>query len=175
MYISKTTSLLVGMLTMLLVMGCGQTKDNGGAQSGGDKPAAEKSASDKPASGTNTVTLGASDQMMYDTKKITVKGGQKVKLTLKHNGKMAKEAMGHNFVLLKKDVDLQAFATKAMAAKATDYIPAEMKDAIVAHTKLLGGGQSDTITFDAPEPGTYKFLCTFPGHYGLMQGDFVVN
>ena len=45
----------------------------------------------------------------------------------------------------------------------------------LAYTKMLGGGESDTITFDAPEPGTYIFICSFPGHYQLMMGEFIVS
>ena len=40
---------------------------------------------------------------------------------------------------------------------------------------MIGGGESDTITFDAPEPGTYIFICSFPGHYQLMMGEFIVS
>ena len=48
-------------------------------------------------------------------------------------------------------------------------------DEVIVYTKLLGGGESDTITFDAPEKGYYTFLCTFPGHWGLMKGKLVVK
>ena len=40
---------------------------------------------------------------------------------------------------------------------------------------MIGGGQSDTIEFDAPEPGTYDFICSFPGHYSVMKGKFIVE
>ncbi len=119
------------------------------------------------------VVIEANDAMQYNTKKIVVKAGQTVKLTLKNVGKMAKSAMGHNFVLLKKGTDMAKFATDAMKAKATDYIPAG--DLIIVHTKLLGGGEEDTITFEAPEKGEYDFLCSFPGHYAMMKGKFVVE
>jgi azurin len=45
----------------------------------------------------------------------------------------------------------------------------------LVYTRMLGGGESDTITFDAPEPGTYIFICSFPGHYQLMMGEFIVS
>ncbi len=63
----------------------------------------------------------------------------------------------------------------AASAEETDYIPSEYKDQILEHTKMLGGGESDTIEFEAPAAGTYDFLCTFPGHYALMQGKFIVE
>ena len=47
--------------------------------------------------------------------------------------------------------------------------------AIVAHTRLIEGGQSNTITFTAP-PGTYTYLCTFPGHYAAGEkGTLVIK
>jgi len=124
---------------------------------------------------TVTVRLTGDDMMKYNLNKIEVKEGQKIKLELAHIGKMAKEAMGHNFVLLKPGVALEAFANAAALAKDTDYIPEGQKDDILVHTIMIGGGQSTSIEFDAPAKGSYKFLCSFPAHYINMQGDFVVN
>ena len=117
--------------------------------------------------------LTGTDQMQYNTKALEVTAGEKVSLTFKHIGVLQKVAMGHNVVILKAGTPIPAFATKAMQAAATDYIPAdeESKKAIVANTKVLGGGESQTITFTAPaEAGDYPYLCTFPGHFALMQG-----
>jgi azurin len=120
------------------------------------------------------ITVEANDRMQFDTKEIKVKAGDKVTLTLKHVGKMPKQAMGHNWVLLKEGVVVKDFAMSAMQARDNEYLPKGTEDIIVA-TKLLGGGETDTITFDAPEKGTYTFICTFPGHFGVMQGTFVVE
>jgi azurin len=122
-----------------------------------------------------TVQLEGTDQMKYNFTRIDVAAGRTVKLTLTHAGKMAKNVMGHNFVLLKKDTDVVAYATSAIAAKATDFIPADGADKVLAQTKLLGAGESDTIEFAAPEAGTYVFICTFPGHYTMMKGILVVE
>lgn len=122
-----------------------------------------------------TVNITGNDQMKFNTDEIRVKAGQKVVLNLKHVGKMAKNVMGHNWALLVKDADMAAIGQAAAEAADTDYIPAAMKDKFIVHTKMLGGGESDTIEFQAPEPGTYIFMCTFPGHYALMQGKFIVE
>ncbi|SYZ72233.1 Azurin [Candidatus Zixiibacteriota bacterium] len=119
--------------------------------------------------------ITGNDQMRYNEKELRVKAGDVVVLTMKHVGQMPKTVMGHNWVLLKHGVDMASFAQDAMQAKATDYIPAARSGDIIAHTKLLGGGESDTITFDAPAQGTYTFLCSFPGHYGTMNGLFIVE
>lgn len=122
-----------------------------------------------------TITIEGNDQMKFNKNEIKVKAGQKVKLTLNHVGKMEKNVMGHNWALLTKDADIAAVGQASAVAADTDYIPAAMKDKFIAHTKMLAGGESDTIEFDAPAPGTYTFMCTFPGHYALMQGKFIVE
>lgn len=89
---------------------------------------------------------------------------------------MAKEAMGHNFVLLQEGVDVAAFGQAAAGAAATGYIPESMKGDIIAHTDLIGGGESTTLEFTAPTTaGNYAFMCSFPGHYGMMKGIFIVE
>ena len=123
------------------------------------------------------IELTGNDQMQFSTKALEVTAGDKVTLTFKHIGKLPKAAMGHNFVLLKKDVKVMEFAMAATKATATEYIPADdAGKGVIAHTKLIGGGETDTITFDAPaEEGAYPFLCTFPGHFALMQGVLTVK
>ena len=120
----------------------------------------------------NNVILNSNDQMKFDKKIIRVNSNQKVTLTLNHNGRFPASSMGHNFVLIKKDVDVNEYALRAAGARNSEYIPEG--DNEIAYTKMLGGGESDTITFDAPEPGTYVFICSFPGHYQLMMGEFIV-
>ena len=112
------------------------------------------------------IELTANDQLKFDKIELHVKANEKVTLTLKNVGTMPKEAMGHNFVLLKDGTDLSAFSTSAISAP--DHIPAN-NPAIIAHTKLLGPGESDTIEFTVPA-GTYTYICSFPGHYMTMTG-----
>ena len=60
-----------------------------------------------------------------------------------------------------------------MLAKESEYIPDG--DDTIAYTSMIGGGESDQISFTVDEPGTYVFLCTFPGHYQIMRGEFIVE
>ena len=76
--------------------------------------------------------------------------------------------------MLAAGVSAKDFALQVIGDKATDYIPADTKD-IIAHTKLLSGGESDTIEFPAPAKGTYEYLCSFPGHVGFMKGTLIVE
>ena len=119
------------------------------------------------------VILNSFDNMIYDKNKIEVNSGKNIILTLNHKGKVSKEFMGHNFVLLKKGVNVDEYAKKAVLAKSNDYIP--NSDEAIAYTKMLGGGESTTISFLAPEAGIYTYICTFPGHYMMMRGELIVN
>jgi len=132
-----------------------------------------KKATEKAAVDENTIALASDDLMQFDKNELKVKAGKKVTLTLRHTGKMDKLIMGHNFVLLKSGTDVAGYAAKAAAASKTEYIPEG--DETLAHTKLIGGGESTAITFDPPAPGTYDFICSFPGHFGVMQGKFIVE
>jgi azurin len=120
------------------------------------------------------IRLTGDDQMRFDKNELRVRAGQTVRLTFEHVGKMAKNVMGHNFVLLTRGTDINEFGQKAVAAADNDYIPRNT-DQVIAHTKMLGGGETTTIEFTAPEPGTYDFICSFPGHYAIMRGKLIVQ
>ena len=77
-------------------------------------------------------------------------------------------------MILKAGEDLNAFA---QAASAVGPEKEHLHDAskTIAATKLVGGGESVTVEFDAPAAGTYEFLCTFPGHFAIMKGKFIVE
>lgn len=124
-----------------------------------------------------TVEITGNDQLQFSTKAFEVTEGDKVTISLKHIGQLPAVAMGHNVVIVKPETELPMFSAKCAPAKENDYIPEddESKELIVAHTKLLGGGESDTVTFTAPAPGDYPFLCTFPGHFAIMQGVMTVK
>jgi len=124
-----------------------------------------------------TITINATEQMKWDAATIEAKPGEQLHVVLKSVGSMPKAAMAHNFVLLKAGVNAQEVATAAMAARETDFIPASMSDKIIAHTGLAGAGETTEVTFKAPtNPGTYAYLCTFPGHFAVgMKGDLVVK
>lgn len=122
----------------------------------------------------NTWKVEGNDQMKFDTQLIRVKAGEDVVLTFKNAGTMPKESMGHNFVILKPGVDLPTFGGEAASAADNEYIPKSSLSSIIAHTKLLGPGEEDKITFKL-DKGTYDYICSFPGHYGVMQGKIVAE
>jgi azurin len=124
---------------------------------------------------TDHIKLDGMDDMKYDRTLFKVKAGQKITLDFKNIGKQPAAAMSHNVVVLKQGTDVQAFGEAAIPAAATGHIPPSMTDDVIAHTKLLGPGESDQITFTLPDPGVYDFICTFPGHFGSMKGKIVAE
>lgn len=117
--------------------------------------------------------IEGNDQMQFSKKELTVGADcTDVKLTLKHTGKQPKAAMGHNWVLTKAaDMDSVVTAT-VTAGPANDYLPKGDKR-IIAHTKLIGGGETTTVTFStsALKAGeNYKFFCSFLAHAPTMNG-----
>ena len=111
--------------------------------------------------------------MKFNAERIEVTGTT-IKLELKHVGSMAKEIMGHNVVILTPGTDALAWASVASGAQATEYVP-EGDAAVIAASKLLGGGDSDMLEFEGPGPGEYPFVCSFPGHGAIMKGVLVVS
>jgi azurin len=166
----RTLTLFVS-LAALMVAGCGKKETATAAA-----PAAPAPASAPAADGVRVIKVTANDQMKFNLSTIELKVGEEVKITLTNIGTMPKQAMGHNLVVLKPGTDETAFATAAGPATATEHIPESMKDQVVAHTKMLGPKESDSITLKFDEAGNYPFMCSFPAHFQLgMKGNIVVK
>jgi azurin len=166
----KNSRLLVLLFSVLLAAGCGKKAGTAAAPAAAAPAAAS-------ASGPLTVEITANDQMKFSVTRIEAKAGQEIKVVLVNIGSMPKAAMGHNWILLKKGVNAQAFVNAAVMAMANDYFPADKAGEVIAHTKMLGPKQTDEVTFSAPsEPGEYDFICSFPAHFVAgMKGVLVVK
>lgn len=152
-----------------------------GAAANGTEGSAEKNAAqaknlnEMPASWTDgpdeELTISTVPGLKYSTDLISVVAGQKVKLTLQNNDDML-----HNLVITLPEQASpvgEAALQLGLDGEAMDYVP-DM-DAVLFHTKLLQPETAETIYFIAPEkPGTYEFVCTFPGHHMTMRGKLQV-
>jgi azurin len=115
-----------------------------------------------------TIKPDTANPLAYDTKTISAQAGQKVKVTF--NNTHATLPQPHNFVIGKlgtKD-KMMTIAMSGMTLVDKGYIP-DSPD-ILAHTKLLQPGTSETIEFIVPTAGEYPYFCTFPGHVAIMNG-----
>lgn len=118
-------------------------------------------------------TIEGNDAMKYNVANLNIpRSCTSFSLTLKHVGKLPKAAMGHNVVIAKTS-DISGIAADGLkAGLASDYLKAG--DArIIAHSKLIGGGESTTFTIPVAKlasGGPYSFFCSFPGHSTMMKG-----
>jgi azurin len=117
--------------------------------------------------------ISGTDQMQFDKKELVVAPDcTQVELTLKHAGKLPAQAMGHNWVLT-KTADVAGVANEGMSAGLPkDYIKAG-DNRVIAHTKVVGGGQTTSVTFPTAKltkGGAYTYFCSFPGHSAVMKG-----
>ncbi|MFL9584362.1 azurin [Stenotrophomonas sp. AB1(2024)] len=122
------------------------------------------------------VNLDSTDQMSFSTREIKVAADcSQVTLTLRHTGKLAATAMGHNWVLT-KTADYPPVAMAGMRMTLADsYLP-KKDPRVLAHTAVIGGGQRTSVTFSTAalrKGGDYTFFCSFPGHFAMMKGKLV--
>ena len=123
------------------------------------------------------VTIEANDLIQYNARALHVDAGcSQVELTLRHVGKQQAHELGHNWVLA-RSADVAALANAGIAAGFDNgYLPAGDKR-VIAATKIVGGGESTTITFSMSKlvaGGNYTFFCSYPGHSPMMRGRFQV-
>lgn len=122
--------------------------------------------------------ITANDAMQFDTKEMSVPASCKeVTLTLTHAGALPKAAMGHNWVL-SKAADMSGIATDGMAAGADNAFIKTDDTRVIAHTGLVGGGETTSVKFSTAglvASESYNFFCSFPGHWAIMQGTFSIK
>jgi azurin len=120
-----------------------------------------------------SVDIAGTDQMQFDKKEITVsKSCKQFTVNLKHPGTLAKNVMGHNWVLTKQ-ADMQGAVNDGMAAGLDNNYVKKDDARVIAHTKVIGGGETDSVTFDVSKLAAgqdYAYFCSFPGHFALMKG-----
>jgi azurin len=172
----KTVNLYFFAVVLLLIS-CGPAADNK-KDSKEAAPTEEKVTSvpgiEKLAF-TDSIQLKANENMRFDKELFRVRAGKKISLIFKNTAAKSATSMAHNVVILKSGVDIADFADVAHNAKAEQYVPSSLDSLIIAHTRLVSGGDTDQVGFIIPKPGVYDFICSFPGHWGTMQGKIVAE
>lgn len=136
-------------------------------------PSGAASTSDAVADG-EVLIKPVGNEMRFEQTSFTVEAGQEVTLTFENVA--TSPAMQHNVVILNSDddADVNRVGQAAISAgAASDFVPEDA--AVLAYTPLAQPGETVEVTFTAPsEPGAYRYICTFPGHYMVMQGTMTV-
>lgn len=118
--------------------------------------------------------VAAAKNLTYSTRTLRAQAGTNVSLTFENP-----DVVPHNWVLVKHDSlsRVGTLANKLIAdpdAVLHQYVPDT--DDVLAYTDIVPPGQRFKIFFPAPkERGHYPFLCTFPGHWMVMNGELIVE
>ena len=112
------------------------------------------------------------EKMSYDLESFEVQAGAPVKLWF-----FNPDFMPHNLIIGMPDSSEElGLAAEALGAAGFNqgFVPTSEK--IIASSRLLNHMESQIIEFTAPEKiGEYDYVCTFPGHWKLMQGKMIVR
>ena len=121
------------------------------------------------------VVRTVAEEMRYDTQRIVVQAGKAFELIFENA-----DVMPHNVVVVQPGARQKVgMAAMELPAGHTDrsgraYVGEDKE--IIAATKMLEPGQSETLKITAPRTeGIHEFTCTFPGHWALMYGQIVVT
>ncbi|MCU0442259.1 MAG: plastocyanin/azurin family copper-binding protein [Bacteroidia bacterium] len=109
--------------------------------------------------------------MAFDTKEIKVKAGSSVKVNLKNTG--TDETMLHNIVFVKQGSEKEV-AMEGLNLKDQNYFNPSNSN-VVAGSGVTKPGETLSVSFTAPEPGVYSYICTYPGHWQKMMGTLIVE
>ncbi len=122
-------------------------------------------------------TIDGNDLLQYSLSEIRVSADcGEVTITLRHVGQLPVNAMGHNWVLT-ATADAEGVVAAGSSAGAPGYLP-DGDPRVLAATDMIGGGEESSVTFDISAleaGGDYQFFCSFPGHYALMKGQFIIE
>ncbi|CAG4997861.1 hypothetical protein DYBT9275_01867 [Dyadobacter sp. CECT 9275] len=138
--------------------------------------ASAKRVVEMPASWTNgpdqVITIGTVPGLKFDISEIQVKAGSRIKLVFNNNDDML-----HNLVITRPGTANavgEAGLNLGLKGSEMSYVP--KSNDVLFHSNIVEPEKSESIYFVAPKTaGTYQYVCTFPGHYTLMQGKLKVT
>lgn len=115
-----------------------------------------------------TVTVGTlGDELAYEAVEIRARAGSEITIEFVNNS----GGMPHNIVFVNSESDINPVGIAALEASSHEYIPQDELDRIFAYSGMADPGETLTLTVKVPEePGRYPYICTYPGHFTVMQG-----
>lgn len=125
-----------------------------------------------------SLVISAGDAMQFNSTKILVRESCAIiTVTLMHTGKLPASGMGHNWVLT-RETDFRGVVSDGLNAGASNNFLLEGDSRVLAFTKMIGGGESTAVSFSTESIKVgekYTFFCSYPGHWGIMKGTFMLT
>ncbi|CAN5190546.1 hypothetical protein BH23BAC3_BH23BAC3_33190 [soil metagenome] len=107
--------------------------------------------------------------LSYDITEIRAEAGSE--LTIQY---INTSTMPHNVVFVNTEGDIMTVGVAALQAYENEYIPEDEMDKIFGYTSLAVPGDTVEVKITVPEkPGSYPYICTYPGHFTQMQGRLI--
>lgn len=110
------------------------------------------------------------DALEFNKDRFEVAAGSEVVLVFNNGSSIFQ----HNWVIVQAGQKDVVAGRGTVAGPDNDWVQPGDPD-VIANVRLLDAGETGEVRFAAPPPGSYQFVCTFPGHNITMFGDFVVN
>lgn len=113
------------------------------------------------------------NELAFEPGTLKVRAGQEIQLTFTNRADPG-SSLQHNWILVKPGAKDEVVSHAIRAGSGKNFVPDS--PLVLAATRLLGPGQSQTLRFQAPdEPGSYPYFCSVPGHSQLLQGTLTVE
>ena len=119
---------------------------------------------------TFTFDIDAGDTVAFNVKNLEAEAGSKITVNLSNKSTDKR----FNWVLVKPGKMLRVVTDGQSEGETNGYIKPNDEN-VVAHTRMIGPGETDILTFDAPTAGEYQFISTFPGYYTRLNGTLVIK
>ena len=109
--------------------------------------------------------------LSYDVTEIRARAGATI--TIRYDNTQSE--MPHNLVFVYGEGDIYPVGMAALRAQQHEYIPVddEAFSKIFGYTRLARPGEVAYVTVTVPPPGSYPYICTYPGHFTMMQGRLI--
>lgn len=122
------------------------------------------------ANGDTVVVKSSGTDLSYDVTEIRAEAGSTLTIRYENTSNMP-----HNIVFVNERSDIQPVGIAGIQAREFDYIPQgeAIQEKIFGYTKLAKPGDTVYVTITVPPPGTYPYICTYPGHFTMMQGNLI--
>ena len=128
----------------------------------------------KPIDGAREVRIECNSNLTFGTTSFKAKPGEALTVTL-----VNPDVVPHNWALLTPNSleSVGNLANKFIAdpdAPLRHYVPDAPE--VLVYTDIVSPNGQFSVSFKVPDtPGRYPFLCTFPGHWSVMNGEMIVG